>query len=616
MEAVRHARFAAALAGALAFFGSERAPANQLERPHNIVLFVPDGLRALAVNAESAPTLAGVRDRGVNFRNPHSLVPTLTTANASAMATGHYFGDTGNFANTLYAGFRVRSVVDSVTPFLEHDVALGDLDDHFGGDYLGEETMVTAARAAGFRTALVGKLGPTLIFDHTMRAGDSTIVIDDSTGRAGGIPLSEAMRQALVDVGLPLQAPTRGENGEGGTSTRPGTHSANVEQQNYFVDVVTKAILPAFAKGGRPFVLVFWSRDPDGSQHNQGDSLNQLTPGINGPTSRAGLKNADDNLSRIQSALQANGLTRTTNIIVAADHGFSTISKQSETSGAARETYSEVPRSLLPPGFLAIDLATALELPLFDPDDQNATISRGRFPRRANALIGRDPNRPDVVVAANGGSDLVYVPGSDKALVARIVDILGKQDYVSGIFLDDRIGDLRGTLPLSAIYLDGSARTSRPTMVVSFRSSSTGCSTPFLCAVDVADTTRQQGQGDHGSFSRADTMNFMAAIGPDFKSGFVDPLPVNNADVGRTIAALLGLTPRHRGTRLGRVLTETFPRGVTPTADRHVVRAPAATGGVRTELHYQTVGSTRYFDVAGTRGRTLGLEEDEPRTRR
>jgi hypothetical protein len=34
------------------------------------------------------------------------------------------------------------------------------------------------------------------------------------------------------------------------------------------------------------FVVVFWSRDPDGTQHNQGDSLSQLSPGINGPTSK------------------------------------------------------------------------------------------------------------------------------------------------------------------------------------------------------------------------------------------------------------------------------------------------------------------------------------------
>ncbi len=28
-----------------------------------------------------------------------------------------------------------------------------------------------------------------------------------------------------------------------------------------------------FKARNKPFVLVFWSRDPDGTQHNQGDSL-------------------------------------------------------------------------------------------------------------------------------------------------------------------------------------------------------------------------------------------------------------------------------------------------------------------------------------------------------
>jgi hypothetical protein len=65
---------------------------------------------------------------------------------------------------------------------------------------------------------------------------------------------------------------------------------------------------------------------------------------------------------------------------------------------------------------------------------------------------------------------------------------------------------------LSAINLDGSGRTPRPSFVVGFRSYATGCAEPLLCAVEVADTTMQQGQGNHGSFSRADTMNFMAAV--------------------------------------------------------------------------------------------------------
>ncbi len=66
-------------------------------QPHNIVLFVPDGLRALIVSQETAPTMSAIRDNGVNFKNPHALFPTFTTPNAAAMATGHYPGDTGDF---------------------------------------------------------------------------------------------------------------------------------------------------------------------------------------------------------------------------------------------------------------------------------------------------------------------------------------------------------------------------------------------------------------------------------------------------------------------------------------------------------------------------------------
>ena len=51
--------------------------------------------------------MAEVRDKGVNFKNSHSLFPTFTTANASAMATGHYLGDTGDFSNTIYTGYPV-----------------------------------------------------------------------------------------------------------------------------------------------------------------------------------------------------------------------------------------------------------------------------------------------------------------------------------------------------------------------------------------------------------------------------------------------------------------------------------------------------------------------------
>src|SRR5205814_5821781 len=114
---------------------------------------------------------------------------------------------------------------------------------------------------------------------------------------------------------------------------------------------------PMFKARNEPFVLVFWSRDPDGSQHNNGDSLNTITPGINGPTSLAGIKNADNNLAQLRKALDDLDLTASTNIIISADHGFSTISKDSKTSPSANITYEDTPKDFLPLGFLAIDLA-------------------------------------------------------------------------------------------------------------------------------------------------------------------------------------------------------------------------------------------------------------------
>jgi len=578
-------------------------------QPNNVVLFVPDGLRALIVSKETAPTISAIRDNGVNFKNPHALFPTFTTPNASVMATGHFLGDTGDFSNTIYSGFPVPGAGGSLTPFLESDPVLGDVDEHFAGDYLDEVTLLKAARDAGISTATIGKLGPALIFDHTDRTGAPTIVVDDSTGSPSGIPLSQEVQGAMTAAGIPLAAPSRGDNGKAGTATTPGTNVANTAQQDYFVDVATKVVLPLFKARNHPFILVFWSRDPDGTQHNQGDSLNQLTPGINGPTSLSSIKNADENLRRIRQALADLGLADTTDIFVTADHGFSTISKESTTSPAAHASYADVPAGFLPPGFVAIDIATALGMPLYDPDAKSSPVAANSHPSRSNGLIGPDPAKPDVVVAANGGSDLVYLPKKDRKLAARVISILLAQDYVSGLFVDDSLGRFPGALPLSAINLKGSALTPMPAIAVNFRTFATDCEQPLTCAVEIADTGLQQGQGMHGTFSRADTMNFMAAIGPDFKSGFTDEAPASNADVGKTLAQTLGLQIKGHGKLIGRVLTETMPGGTTPRYVAGVMRSEPAAGGIRTVLNYQLVGNTRYFDAAGFPGRTLGLPD-------
>ena len=606
MPRIRDIRILAAALLMLAAAACHRRP-----EPHSLILFVADGLRSGIVTPGTAPALAEVRDQGVDFANSHSVYPTITTVNASALATGHLPGDTGDFGNVLYVGAPFGFPVNSSLAPLEDDDVLGLMNQRFGGDYLGEASLLEAARAKGYSTAAIGKLGPTAVQDVKGRRGES-IVVDDATGYVqtpgGGFPLPAGFREAMAKAGVEPQARDRALNTSPGFYNLPGTRVPNSYQQDWFADVATKVILPRFKAARRPFAIVFWSRDHDGTQHNEGDSLNRLTPGINGPTSLAAIRNASNDLQRLRDALRRLGLEKTTDIVVVADHGFSTMSKQSATSAAARTPFRDVPPGFLPPNFLAIDLAKALGLKLWDANGLEIPLRGGPSPAGNGALLGKDPKAPRVVVAVNGGSDLIYLPGpGGKALARRVVDVLARQDYVGGLFVADALGPIPGTLPLGAIGLSGAARTPQPSIYVSFRSWSLGCRNPELCAAEIADSTLQQGQGIHGAFSRADTHNFMAAIGPDFRKGFRDPDPVGNVDVPVTLARVLGLELSHRGRLEGRVATEALAGGQPLPHGTRVLRSAAAANGFVTVLDEQAAGGKTYYDAGGMPGRTLGL---------
>ncbi|MEI9889348.1 MAG: hypothetical protein WDN45_00705, partial [Caulobacteraceae bacterium] len=124
----------------------------------------------------------------------------------------------------------------------------------------------------------------------------------------------------------------------------------------------------------------------------------------------------------------------------------------------------------LPPGFLAGDLALHLNLPVWQPNGLDVDLKGGFHPAKSGALIGKDPAHPDIVVAVNGGADLIYFTGADpKAMARTVADFLMTQDYTAALFVNDALGPVAGTLPMSAVNLIGSARTPTPSMVVSFR---------------------------------------------------------------------------------------------------------------------------------------------------
>ena len=212
-----------------------------------------DGLRYVSVTPKTAPTLWRIKSEGVDFTNSHSLYPTITTVNASAIATGHYIGDTGDFGNTIWSG-------NGGSIQFEDDAQLAQVNAHFGGNYLNETSLIAAAREAGMATAVMGKVGPTAIQDVTERDGTGTIVIDD----AYGITVAPDVLDAIKEAGLSTPAP------------KP--NAPNTEQQQYMVQVATKVVLPrlvVFRQAVRDALLVARSRPQPasrkGRQHQRQD---------------------------------------------------------------------------------------------------------------------------------------------------------------------------------------------------------------------------------------------------------------------------------------------------------------------------------------------------------
>ena len=382
-------------------------PRPQTAKPHNIIIFVADGLRYGSVEPGNMPNIAKLKTEGVDFTNSHSLFPTITTVNAIAIATGHYIGDTGDFGNTLYTGTPMISANGSPIAALENDTVLAEMNQKFGGNYLNEDTLIARARAQGFETAVIGKLGPTRILDSTAAPdGSQTLILDDNTGHEGGFGLpawfSREMKNAFVTGGAPtVQVP-------------------NIPQEVWLMKATTRIVLPHFKESGKPFAMLFWSRDPDMSQHGTRDSLGEYEPGINGPSRQGRHPRCRHHAGRAAPGVEGTGAGQdTTDIFVTADHGFLTVSHASATSPSARMDPS-APITDLGNGFLAVDLASALHLRLFDPAKSFASVDYGGGAKLAggSGMLG-DPKDPQVVVVPNGGADLIYLPQRQCAAACR-----------------------------------------------------------------------------------------------------------------------------------------------------------------------------------------------------
>jgi hypothetical protein len=160
-----------------------------------------------------------------------------------------------------------------------------------------------------------------------------------------------------------------------------------------------------------------------------------------------------------------------------------------------------------------------------------------------------------IVVAANAGSDYLFVPDGDANTVKAAVVSLQSRLQFGAVFVSDKYGDIAGTLRMGLINTESPVSGRGPDIIVSF-SFDENVAVAGRPGISYASSVNRR--GDHGSFSRTDTHISMMAHGPDFGSGVYDTLPTANVDIAPTVARILGLTmPDVQG----RVLEEALKNG-------------------------------------------------------
>src|SRR5437870_13155562 len=91
--------------GPIAFASSstqDRSAQGPIRRGEHVVVVVWDGMRPDFVSEQTTPALWKLAQRGVTFRNHHSVFPSATIVNGTAINTGVYPDRSGVLANHDY----------------------------------------------------------------------------------------------------------------------------------------------------------------------------------------------------------------------------------------------------------------------------------------------------------------------------------------------------------------------------------------------------------------------------------------------------------------------------------------------------------------------------------
>src|SRR5829696_3126816 len=479
--------------------------AQQQGRPaHRVIVFVWDGLRADDLTPETTPNYFALARSGTVFAEHHAVYPTFTMMNSASIATGAYPGVHGFYGNVVYAPFakgkNAKGIdIDFSAPaFIEDFAVVEAVRDAYQGKLTLVPTMLQAAQAKGLTTAAIGKFGAAFIQDYT-RGG---FILDEDAA----IPLSFA--KELQQAGYPLPQNSRNAYGAGaltlardngdptapipiqrlndGQTSNPLDRTGALSRRGfaYLTDVFVNYILP----NKKPDLTIFWSKEPDATNHAYG-------PGTY--NSIDATKMNDEILGRVVEKLRQLGWEESTDIIITQDHNHSTVSGDvahfplraivdndvgpPDPHGYSVSGFVRTAELLNRDGLKAYDGAGCRDVPILSGITLDGTHLYPREDDPRGDICGRaqrytSPSYPvpkplpagAVVVAANAGSDYVFVPVGNIDTIRAAVASLQSRLQFGAIFVSDKHGEIAGTLPMSLIQTEDSGTGRAPDIVVSF----------------------------------------------------------------------------------------------------------------------------------------------------
>src|ERR1700678_196579 len=132
-----------------------------------VVLMVWDGLRPDFVTERDTPNLFRLAREGVRFDKHHSIFPTLTMVNATALATGAPPGVNGLEGNNFYLAPSAETPKGQIVN-AEGPKAILNLNGAatFKGRLIGLDTITQEVAREGGYVGVIGKQGPTSVFDN------------------------------------------------------------------------------------------------------------------------------------------------------------------------------------------------------------------------------------------------------------------------------------------------------------------------------------------------------------------------------------------------------------------------------------------------------------------